>query len=69
MFYVKTNVDQPVHFESVGIFLSDDRWRHDRRIIDSYEIIAVYSGVLSIKVNSTCYEVHPNELLIIPPFA
>ena len=32
MFYVKTNVDQPVHFESVGIFLSDDRWRHDRDV-------------------------------------
>lgn len=49
MFYVKTNVDQPVHFESVGIFLSDDRWRHDRRIIDSYEIIAVYAGYCPLR--------------------
>lgn len=69
MFYIKNQVDQPVNFESVGIFLSDDRWKHDKRIIDSYEIIAVYSGVLSISVNNHCYEVSPNELLIIPPYA
>lgn len=69
MFFVKNEIDKPVICESVGIFLSDDRWRHDKRIIDSYEIIAVYSGVLSIKVNNVCYDVHPYEVLVVPPFS
>ena len=68
MFYVNQHLEQPVVFESCGIFMADQRWRHEKRIIDSYEIIIVYNGTLSMRVNNTCFDVHENEMLIIPPF-
>jgi AraC-like DNA-binding protein len=56
-----------VKFDNGGLFISRGRGRHITRVIDSYELIFVRSGVLSIQENGHDFEVSKGQYIILYP--
>ena len=50
-----------------GLFVSPGYGRHPDRVIDSWELIQVRTGVLHIEENGVEYHVGPGESLLMPP--
>lgn len=57
----------PIENVSAGCCISKGIGKHVTRVIDSYEIIYVKSGVLGIYEEDTSYEVGPGQALILFP--
>lgn len=55
------------HYETIGEFRADGDWIHPARVIDSYELIFVLEGTVSVKENDTVYVLQPNECMILEP--
>lgn len=56
-----------LQYISAGIFQGEKPWIHDRRIIDSYEIIFMLDGDAYIREDGTEYELHPGDILLLQP--
>lgn len=54
-------------YSSIGLFITDEKWIHSARIIDSYELILGIEGVLPINVDGVDFSVEKWDILIIPP--
>lgn len=52
---------------SAGKFISNGKWIHPTRVMDSYEIIFVTKGEVYINENGTEYHLKPDETLILQP--
>lgn len=52
---------------SAGTFIGEAGWRHDRRVINSYEIICMTQGVLPIQIGDDRYMAGPGTFLLVPP--
>ena len=62
----------PTMFENImncgaGKFISNGKWIHPDRVIDSYEIIFVTKGEVFINENGIDYHLKPNEILLMEP--
>jgi AraC-like DNA-binding protein len=66
MFYLKTNVVKPLHYISCGQFVNTD-WIHEKRCIDSFEIIYGIKGCLYMQQDDVLYEVTEGKSLLILP--
>jgi AraC-like DNA-binding protein len=68
---VLDSLDIPVPLELVasngGLFVSRGIGTHPTRVITSFELIFVKSGVLGIREGDTDFEVHPDETLLLWP--
>ncbi|MFB5663227.1 AraC family transcriptional regulator [Alteribacillus sp. HJP-4] len=65
--FLKTSVTRPIEFISAGQFMSDESFRHDKRKIDSYELIIGVNKTLYIQQGKEKYEVKPGQALLICP--
>ena len=54
-------------FESCGKFVSRGEWIHPRRVLHSYEIIAVLSGKVYLREGKTEYVAEKNHVLLLSP--
>lgn len=61
------NIEKPVKYISGGRFVTDDIWKHGKRIIDSFEMIIGVNDSLYIQQDGIKYEVKPGEVLFILP--
>lgn len=59
--------DVPVEIENGGLFISNGSGRHPRRIIDSFELIFVQRGTLSIQENDQQYQLGAGQCLLLYP--
>ncbi len=57
----------PARYTFAGLFQTNEVWIHPQRIIDTYEIILVTAGVVSLFEDETAYELHPGQLLVLRP--
>jgi AraC-like DNA-binding protein len=57
----------PVTAHNAGLFISRGTGRHPSRVIDSYELIVVRSGVLHIREEETLFAVSAGESLLLYP--
>jgi len=64
---LRTVIEKPVEFLSCGQFYSDVPWTHDRRCLDSFEIIIGCEKCLYISQGDVKYEVHPGDVLVLLP--
>jgi len=64
---INLNERDNLHFLSAGLFKSDGVWRHQRRIIDSYEIIFVHEGTIYICEDGIEYILKKNDVLLLEP--
>ncbi|OOM77308.1 HTH-type transcriptional activator Btr [Clostridium puniceum] len=67
MNYLKANIDAPLIFSMCGNFISDNKWLHMERIMDSYEIIIINKGVVYIEQDDEKYELKEGDLLLLEP--
>lgn len=57
-------------YDYAGMFVSQHGakpWIHPRRTIHNYEVIFVKSGTVYLQVGENAYEMHENDVLLIPP--
>ncbi len=59
--------DSPIKAENAGLFVMTQEGRHPKRIIDSFELIFVISGVLKIGEEGQDFAVGKNQYLILWP--
>lgn len=67
MDYIKMNIEKPANYISGGRFVTNDEWQHEKRTIDSYEMIIGVNDILYIEQDEIKYEVKPGEVLFILP--
>ncbi|SER90816.1 AraC-type DNA-binding protein [Gracilibacillus ureilyticus] len=67
MEYLKLNIEKPVQYISGGQFITNKEWKHEKRVIDSYEMIIGVNDTLYIEQDGIKYEVKPGEVLFILP--
>lgn len=60
-------IGEKLAFSNAGCFVSRGRGRHCTRVISSWELIFVKSGVLSIREEERCYSVSSGEYLLLRP--
>lgn len=56
-----------ISFNNMGLFSTDEKWIHPKRVIKSYEIIYVVEGKIYISENGTQYELKKNDVFILRP--
>ncbi|MEK0305973.1 AraC family transcriptional regulator [Bifidobacterium favimelis] len=56
-----------MEFQSAGRFIGTPGWIHERRKVDSFELILVEDGTLPLTVDGSHLELGPNDLVLIPP--
>lgn len=64
---IKTETGNFFKYEIIGEFVSEGEWIHPRRIIDSYEMIYVLYGTVSIDEDGSVYTLGANDVLILEP--
>jgi AraC-like DNA-binding protein/mannose-6-phosphate isomerase-like protein (cupin superfamily) len=57
----------PVRAYNAGLFLSKGKWIHSERVIDSYELIFVRQGTLSMHENGNKFLIKPGQTLLLWP--
>jgi AraC-like DNA-binding protein len=68
MSYLLASVEKPVKFINAGIFKAvDDSFRHQSRVISSFELIYVISGVLYLGEEGVEYELEEGDAIILYP--
>lgn len=64
---IKMDISKPINFESCGRFMTDQQWRHPKRIISTYVIIIGLEGVAHVQQGDDNYEIKPNTSLLLLP--
>ncbi|GAB2572091.1 hypothetical protein GCM10026983_43720 [Gracilibacillus alcaliphilus] len=54
-------------FHWCGFFQTNEPWNHDHRINPDFELMIVTEGVLKLVIEGKQMEVHPGNMLLIPP--
>lgn len=67
MLYVISDASYPVIFSSAGNLTNENGFLHPKRILDSYELISVTEGSLSIHAGEREHQLHPGEFLLLFP--
>lgn len=67
MLYLKADVTRPLSYISCGQFIKDGNWIHDKRNIDSFEIIYGIKGCAYIQQDEDKFEVTPGKALLLLP--
>jgi|WetSurMetagenome_2_1015567.scaffolds.fasta_scaffold227966_2 AraC-like DNA-binding protein len=67
MLYLKADVTKPLSYISCGQFIKDGNWIHDKRNIDSFEIIYGVKGCAYIQQDDDRFEVTPGKALLLLP--
>lgn len=67
MFYFKASLDRPFSYISSGQFISEGNWIHNKRNMDSFEIIIGVKGTAYIMQDEIKYEVVPSSVLLLLP--
>lgn len=67
MEYLLADISQPLSFVSCGHFVSDGEWLHDKRSLDSFEIIIGTKGKFYMQQDEKRYEVTPGKVLVLCP--
>lgn len=64
---VATLSNAAVEFESAGQFIGLPGWIHEKRILESFELIFVTRGVLPLNVGTENLQISQGEIMLIPP--
>lgn len=64
---ITLNENGTLKYASSGLFQSDGKWIHPRRVIDSYEIIFMYEGTAYICEDGTEFTLRPDDVLFLEP--
>jgi len=56
-----------MRFESSGVFTADEGWIHKKRVLNSFEIIAVIEGTLYMEHGGESRELNKNDLMLLLP--
>ncbi len=56
-----------IEFSNGGLFLTEETWIHPDRVIDSYEIIYVVSGTVSMEEDNFRYLLKKGDLFLLSP--
>lgn len=67
MLYLKSDVTKPLSYISCGQFVKDNHWIHEKRNIDSFEIIYGIKGCAYIQQDDDKFEVTPGKTLLLLP--
>jgi AraC-like DNA-binding protein len=67
MLYLRADVTNPLSYISCGQFVKDGNWIHDKRNIDSFEIIYGIKGCAYIQQDDDKFEVTPGKTLLLLP--
>ena len=67
MLYLKADVTKPLSYISCGQFVKDGNWIHEKRNIDSFEIIYGIKGCAYIQQDEDKFEVTPGQALLLLP--
>lgn len=67
MFYFKASLERPFSYISSGQFISEGNWIHNKRNMDSFEIIIGVKGTAYIMQDEIKYEVVPSSVLLLLP--
>ncbi|MCL2837304.1 MAG: AraC family transcriptional regulator [Defluviitaleaceae bacterium] len=54
-------------FESSGIFIADEGWKHPKRVLESFVIIVVIGGTLYMEHDGECLSLTRNDLCLLLP--
>ncbi|MFZ4453185.1 AraC family transcriptional regulator [Salibacterium aidingense] len=65
--HIKTSIKEPLEFISAGQFVSDKSWRHEKRVIDSYELIIGVNHTLYMKQAEQKYSIEPGQTMLVLP--
>ncbi|MFY9994340.1 MAG: helix-turn-helix domain-containing protein [Leclercia sp.] len=64
---LELSITLPIKVQNGGYFISRGVGRHPARKLDSWEVILVEKGTLTIQEDGTVFEVHPGESLLLWP--
>ncbi|MCM3781769.1 AraC family transcriptional regulator [Neobacillus mesonae] len=67
MDYIKTNVNEPVHFLAAGEFISETEWIHLDRVMGVYELIIGVEQTAYIEEDNCKYEIGRGDILLLHP--
>jgi AraC-like DNA-binding protein len=67
MLYLKADVTKPLSYISCGQFVKDSNWIHEKRNLDSFEIIYGVRGCAYIQQDEDKFEVTPGKALLLLP--
>lgn len=67
MNYLKASIKNPLSFLYCGHFVATEKWIHDKRMIDNFEIIIGVNGTAYIEQDGIQYEVKPGTALLLLP--
>jgi hypothetical protein len=67
MLYLKADVTKPLSYISCGQFVKGGDWIHDKRSIDSFEMIYGIKGCAYIQQDENKFEVTPGKTLLLLP--
>ncbi|MCL2702790.1 MAG: AraC family ligand binding domain-containing protein [Defluviitaleaceae bacterium] len=64
---VRIDAALPMKFESSGIFIADEGWKHPKRVLESFVIIVVIGGTLYMEHDGECLSLTRNDLCLLLP--
>lgn len=67
MFDMQDFLNAPLHVVSAGLFISDGKWIHPTRVINSFELIFVMQGSFQIAEEETVYTLRQGDALFLRP--
>ena len=67
MYYLKTNIINPLQFQLSGIFTADGPWKHMERVMDSFEIIIGIRGNVYIQQDEDRFILGEGDTLLLLP--
>jgi AraC-like DNA-binding protein len=65
--HLRANINKPIELLSCGQFFSDVSWKHNKRCLDSFEVIIGLEKCLYISQGEDQYEVRPGDVLVLLP--
>ncbi|SFQ32831.1 helix-turn-helix domain-containing protein [Salibacterium halotolerans] len=65
--HIKTSTKKPLEFISAGQFISSKPWTHEKRVIDSYELIIGVNDTLYMKQSDQKYNIEPGQAMLVLP--
>lgn len=67
MQFLRAKIEKPLSYLSCGQFVSDGPWIHERRVIESFEVIIGLKGTAYIQQDDVKYEVRSGDVLLLLP--
>ncbi len=64
---MRADISRPVELLTCGNFYSDVEWTHNRRCLDSFEIVIGVNKTLHISLDNENFDVSAGDVLLLPP--